>query len=58
MPRDDHDTLDIKDNEEDITVHELEEFKHFCFMNKPLENYPKVTVRVNLFELSYSEETL
>ena len=21
MPRDDHDTLDIKDNEEDITVH-------------------------------------
>ena len=42
MPRD----------EMDVINHELEEFKHFYFMNKPLENHPKVAVRVNLSELT------
>ena len=37
-----------------ITVvdHELEEFKCLCFMNRLMENHLKVTVRVNLLELT------
>ena len=50
MPRDD--ALDTEDDEMDVTDHELEEFKRFCFMRKPLENHQKVTVRVNLSELT------
>ena len=50
MPR--ADVFDIEDDEMDVTDHELEEFEHFCLMNKPLENHSKVTVRVNLSELT------
>ena len=46
------DVLDIEDDEMDVIDHELEEFKRFCFMNKPLENHSKVIVRVNLSELT------
>ena len=49
MPRDD--ALDTEDDEMDVTDHELQEFKHL-FMNNSLENCPKVTVRVNLSELT------
>ena len=31
-----------------FAVHELKEFKCFCFMGKPLDNSPKATMRVNL----------
>ena len=52
MPR--ADVLDIEDDHDEMDVidHELEEFEHFCFMNKPLENHSKITVRVNLSELT------
>ena len=46
------DVFDIEDDEMDVTDHELEEFERFCFINKPLENHSKVTVRVNLSELT------
>lgn len=44
--------LQAEDGEMDETDRELEEFKRFCFMNKPLENRPKVAVKVNLKELT------
>ena len=46
MPKDD--TVNPEDGEMDEIDCELEEFKRFCLMNKPLENRPKVAVQVNL----------
>ena len=35
--------------------HELEEFKRFCLINKPLENCPNVAVKVNLKDLVFKK---
>ena len=43
MPRDD--TLYAEDAAMEETDYELEEYKQFCFMNKPLEKYLKVIVK-------------
>ena len=40
------------DGEMDEIDRELEEFKRFCLMNKPLENRPKVALKVNLRDLT------
>ena len=37
---------------------ELKEFKRFCFMAKPLENRPKVTVKVELKDLTLKKPYL
>ena len=44
--------LQASDGEMDEIDRELEEFKRFCLMNKPLENRPKVAVKVNLKDLT------
>ena len=46
MPRDD--PVDTSDEEMDEIDRKLEDFKRFCFMAKPLENRPKVAVKMNL----------
>ena len=40
------DVLDSEDNEMDVTDDELEKFIPFCYMNKPIENHPNITVMV------------
>ena len=49
MPK--YDAANASDGEMDAIDHELEEFKRFCLMTKPLENRIKVTVKVNLKDL-------
>ena len=44
--------LQTSDDGMDEIDRELEEFKRFCFMSKPLENRPKVAVKVNLKDLA------
>ena len=46
MPNDD--AVNASDSEMDEIDRELEEFKRFCLMTKPLENHPKVAMGVNL----------
>ena len=50
MPKDD--AINASDGEMDEIDRELEEFKRFCLMTKPLENRPKVVVKVNLKDLA------
>ena len=50
LPKDD--VVNADDEEVDEIDRELEEFKRFCLMNKPLENRPKITVKVNLKDLA------
>jgi len=50
MPRDD--PVDTLDEEIDEINRELEDFKRFCFMAKPLENQPMVAMKVNLKDLT------
>ena len=49
------DTVNPEDGEMDEIDRELEEFKRFCLMNKPLENRPKVAVKVNLKNLGFKK---
>ena len=51
MPKDN--TAILEDGEMDEINRELEEFKRFCLMNKPLKNRPKVAVKVNLKDLTF-----
>ena len=53
MPKDD--TVNPEDGEMNEIDHELEEFQRFCLMNKPLENCPKVAVKVNLKDLAFKK---
>ena len=55
VPRDD--VPDTEDNEIDVTDHELEEFKCFCFMNKPLEKSSKGHCESETIR-AYSDENL
>ena len=50
MPKDD--AINASDGEMDEIDRELEEFKRFCLMTKPLENRPTVVVKVNLKDLA------
>ena len=47
------DTVNTEDGEIDKINRELEEFKNFFLMNKPLENGPKVAVKGNLKDLAF-----
>ena len=42
------DAINASDGEIEEIDRDLEEFKSFCLMTKPLENRPKVVVKVNL----------
>ena len=56
VPRDD--ALDTEDNEMDVADHELEEFKCFSwllFYEQAAGNHSKLSVRVNLLELTLKE---
>ena len=45
-------TVDASDEEMDEFNRELEDFKRLCFMAKPLENRPKVALKVTLMGVS------
>ena len=51
MPKDN--TVIPEDGEINENDPELEEFKRFCLMIKPLKNRPKVAVQVNLKDLTF-----
>ena len=53
LPKDD--TVNPEDGEMGEIDRELEEFKRFCLMNKPLENRPKVAVQVSLKDLAFKK---
>ena len=53
MPKDE--TVNSDDSEMDEINCELEEFKRFYLINKPLENCPKVAVKVNLKDLAFKK---
>ena len=53
MPKDN--TVILEDGEMNEIDHELEEFKRFCLMIKPLKNRPKVAVQVNLKDLAFKK---
>ena len=42
-----------EDGEMNEIDRELEEFKRFCLMIKPLKNRPKIAVQVNLKDLAF-----
>ena len=50
MPKDD--AINASDGEMDEIDCELEEFKRFCLITKPLKKHPKVVVKVNLKDLA------
>ena len=50
VPRDD--TVDASDEEMDEFDRELEDLKRFCFMAEPLENQPKVALKVTLKDVT------
>ena len=50
MPK--NNTVILEDGEMNEIDRELEEFKRFCLMIKPLRNRPKVAVQVNLKDLA------
>ena len=54
MPKDN--TVILEDGEMNEIDLELEEFKRFCLMIKPLKNRSKVAVQVNLKDLAFSYE--
>ena len=51
MPKDN--TVILEDGEMNEIDRELEEFKRFCLMIKPLKNRPKIAVQVNLKDLAF-----
>ena len=51
IPKDN--TIILEDSEMNEIDRELEEFKRFCLMVKPLKNRPKVAVQVNLKDLAF-----
>ena len=51
MPKDN--TVILEDGEMNEIDRELEEFKRFCLMTKPLKNRPKIAVQVNLKDLAF-----
>ena len=51
MPKDN--TVIPEDGEMNEIDLELEEFKRFCLMIKPLKNRPKVAVQMNLKDLTF-----
>ena len=53
MPKDS--TVILEDGEMNEIDRELEEFKRFCLMIKPLKNHPKVAVQVNLKDLVFKK---
>ena len=53
MPKDS--TVILEDGEMNEVDRELEEFKQFCLMIKPLKNHPKVAVQVNLKDLAFKK---
>ena len=56
MPKDN--TVILEDGEMNEIDCELEEFKRFCLMVKPLKNRPKVAVQVNLKVLAFKKTQL
>ena len=48
-------TVILEDGEMNEIDRELEEFKRFCLMTKPLKNRPKVAVQVNLKDLAFKK---
>ena len=55
MPKDNK--IILEDGEMNEIDRELEEFKRFCLMIKPLKNRPKVAVQVNLKDQFWSGRT-
>ena len=53
MPKDS--TVILEDGEMNEIDRELEEFKQFCLMIKPLKNHPKVAVQMNLKDLVFKK---
>ena len=53
IPKDN--TVIPEDGEMDEIDHELEEFKRFCLMIKPLKDRPKVAVQVNLKDPAFKK---
>ena len=51
IPKDN--TVILEDGEMNEIDRELEEFKRFCLMIKPLKNRPKIAVQVNLKDLAF-----
>ena len=56
MPKDY--TVILEDGKMNEIDRELEEFKRFCLMIKPLKNRPKVAVQVNLQDLAFRKTQL
>ena len=48
-------TVILEDGEMNEIDRELEEFKRFCLMLKPLKNHPKIAVQVNLKDLAFKK---